>query len=128
MTEQLEILQRGREGLIARLNTIEEKRREIKASTIRANRMRGVSKQTIAGLRIQDTELLREFNDTKRMIGEIKEKIKQVRMQRQGEVSRTLAEEFIRVAKGMMPKEMFDDIMVVARERAEVKEGVGNEF
>lgn len=122
MEEQLEILQRERKGLIARLNTIEEKRREIKASTIRANRMRGVSKQTIAGLRVQDVELLQEFNDIKRMIGQIKTKIKELRAKNQGNVSRTLAEEFVRVAKRMMPKEMFDDVMSVAQDKIEAQE------
>ena len=122
MEEQLEILQREREGLIARLNAIEEKRRELTASTVRANRMRGISKQTIAGLRVQDVELLQEFNDTKRMIGQIKAKIKELRAKNQGNVSRTLAEEFVRVAKSMMPKEMFEDIMAVAQEKVEARE------
>ena len=119
MMEQLEVLRRSRDGLISRKNEVEEKRRLIKAETIRANRTSGVSKLQIASMRAQDVELLQEFNDLKLELGKINTQIKNINRENSGTVKRDLAQEFVVVAKTMMTADMYQDVLKIAKQKLE---------
>ena len=109
-------LLRERDGLLAELTRLDAKREQLKAEIVRENRMTGVSKTQIALKQTQRAELLHSREDLRRKISAVNEKIKALRREsRSTVVAETVAQRFVEVARRSLPKEMFRDMMDVAK-------------
>jgi hypothetical protein len=112
-------LENSRETLIEEIERIDVKRRELKARIVLMNRQRNISKDHIARMQAESAELLQRRGHVRGELGKLNEEIKMFRRLSSGGVPQeTVAQAFLRIARSMMPKEMYEDILSLARERA----------
>ena len=105
-------LLREREGLLAELTRIDARREQLKAEIVRENRLAGISKRQIALKQTERAELLHDRETLRHKIFEVNERIKTMRREQHSTaVPETVAQQFVKVARRVLPQEMFQDLM-----------------
>ena len=113
-------IQRERDGLLAELTRLDARRIQLKAEIVRENRLKGVSKQKIALKQTERAELLHTREELRRKISEVNQRIKALRMaNNRALVPESVAQRFVTIARRSMPKEMFRDMMELAKDEHE---------
>ncbi|MCE9616686.1 MAG: hypothetical protein K8T26_20620 [Lentisphaerae bacterium] len=113
--EDLTVLENRRTDLINAMEAIDVKRRELQARIMIMNRQRNMPKIHIARMKAESAELLQKRTDVRNELGKVNRELSELRRLRSGlRTPETVAQTFVRIAKRMMPEEMFNDIMDVA--------------
>lgn len=122
-TDRRAALERERACLIQEIERIDSKRAELKARIVAENRRRGVSKHRVADLIAERAALLQERGEVRAQLVAINKLRRESNRQQAGQVF-TVAQHFQAVCRESLPREMYEELLGIAQERAERK-GVG---